>query len=170
MSTTSLGPRENGWQRPVAVPHDLAALRGPLSGTVRLPLRVYSSGAGTDRDFDLPDEAQRIELYQIVLTDGTTDDICAYLGQHELRRLWTRLWLPTHVQRAWQPHLGATRLMSLQPLHEQIIRLAFGLPEARQVALAGGGAMLAHALVSTPPRTWTCSPSTPTRWTGWPVP
>lgn len=42
------------------------------------------------------------------------------------------------------------RLVSLDPLHEQIARIAFGLPEAGQVALAGGGAMLAHDLVDRP--------------------
>jgi hypothetical protein len=36
------------------------------------------------------------------------------------------------------------------PLHEQIARTAFGLPRAGQVALAGGGAMLAHDLVDRP--------------------
>ena len=40
--------------------------------------------------------------------------------------------------------------MSLDPLHEHIARIAFALPEARQVALAGGGAMLAHDLVDRP--------------------
>ena len=40
--------------------------------------------------------------------------------------------------------------MSLDPLHEQIARLAFSLPEADQVALAGGGAMLAYDLVERP--------------------
>jgi hypothetical protein len=40
--------------------------------------------------------------------------------------------------------------VSLDPLHEQIARTAFALPEAEQVALAGGGAMLAHDLVDRP--------------------
>jgi hypothetical protein len=40
--------------------------------------------------------------------------------------------------------------VSLDPLHEQIARIAFALPEAGQVALAGGGAMLAHDLVDRP--------------------
>ena len=39
--------------------------------------------------------------------------------------------------------------MSLDPLHEQIARTAFALPEAEH-ALAGGGAMLAHDLVDRP--------------------
>jgi hypothetical protein len=40
--------------------------------------------------------------------------------------------------------------VSLDPLHEQIARIAFALPGAGQVALAGGGAMLAHDLVDRP--------------------
>ncbi len=40
--------------------------------------------------------------------------------------------------------------MTLDPLHEALAALALGLPEARQVALAGGGALLAHDLISRP--------------------
>ena len=42
------------------------------------------------------------------------------------------------------------RLVSLDPLHKYVARIAFALPEAEQVALAGGGAMLAHELVDRP--------------------
>jgi hypothetical protein len=35
--------------------------------------------------------------------------------------------------------------MGLDPLQEQIVRVAQSLPEAQSLALAGGGAMLAHA-------------------------
>lgn len=107
MPETSLGPRRGGWHRPVALPPDLTALHGGLTGAVRLPLRVYSSGAGPNRVFDLAEEDQRIELYQIVLTEGTTADICTYLDRDELLRLWPRLWLPAHVRRAWEPLLRA---------------------------------------------------------------
>jgi len=37
--------------------------------------------------------------------------------------------------------------MGLDPLQEQIVRVAQSLPEARSLALAGGGAMLAHGFV-----------------------
>lgn len=40
--------------------------------------------------------------------------------------------------------------MSLDPLHEWVARVAFGLPQARDVAIAGGNAMLAHQLVVRP--------------------
>jgi hypothetical protein len=106
MPTTSLGPRASGWRRPVAVPGSFSDLRGPATGHLRLPLRTYSSGAGPARSFDLSDEAQRLELYQIVLTDGTVDDICEYVNPAELLRVWERLWLPVHVRRAWEPLLS----------------------------------------------------------------
>lgn len=41
--------------------------------------------------FDLAAEAERIELYQIVLTDGSVDDVCRNLNHAELLRLWPRL-------------------------------------------------------------------------------
>ncbi len=38
--------------------------------------------------------------------------------------------------------------MTLDPLQEQIVRVAQSLPEAQSLALAGGGAMLAHGFVN----------------------
>ena len=40
--------------------------------------------------------------------------------------------------------------MSLDPLHEWVARIVFDLPQARNVAIAGGNAMLAHDLVVRP--------------------
>jgi hypothetical protein len=37
--------------------------------------------------------------------------------------------------------------MALDPLHDRIARIALALPQARTLALAGGGAMIAHGLV-----------------------
>lgn len=73
---------------------------------VSLPLRLYSSGLGPARVFDLRDEAERIELYQIVLTEGTVDDLCHYIEADELVRLWPQLWLPAHVREAWHSRIG----------------------------------------------------------------
>jgi hypothetical protein len=89
------------WSAPVEVPDDLSALRGPTTGIVQLPLSVYSSGAGPDRQFNLDDERERIALYEIVLTNGTAAQISRFLNVNELLRLWPKLWLPPHVHRAW---------------------------------------------------------------------
>jgi hypothetical protein len=107
MTTSALGPRRGGWQRPVSLSADIAELRGPLTGLVRLLLSIYASGQGPARSFDLSNEAERIELYEIVLTDGTADDVCRYVNREELLRLWPRLWLPPHVRHVWEPRLGA---------------------------------------------------------------
>lgn len=105
MSTTHLGPRRYGWQRPVAIPHDLSALRGSTTGRVRLPLQVYSSGMGPGREFNLSVEAEQIELYQIVLTEGRLVDVCQFINAEALLKLWPRLWLSPHVRAAWRPLL-----------------------------------------------------------------
>lgn len=107
MSTTYLGPRRDGWQRPVAVPDDLSALHGPTTGRVRLPLHVYSSGMGPGREFNLSVEAEQVELYQIVLTEGRLADVCRLINADALVKLWPRLWLSPHVRAAWRPLLGA---------------------------------------------------------------
>jgi len=99
------GPRRGGWRQPVTVV-DVVELHGPLDGVVHLPLRVYSSGMGPAEAFDLADEAQRIALYQIVLSDGDEDALRSYINGAELRRLWPRLWLSPHVRRAWEPQLA----------------------------------------------------------------
>jgi hypothetical protein len=90
----------------VSLPAELDELRGPLTGLVRLPLRVYASGQGPGRAFDLANDAERAEMYQVVLTDGTTEDVCRYVNREELLRLWPRLWLAPHVRQAWEPRLG----------------------------------------------------------------
>lgn len=109
MASTQLGPRRGGWERPVSVPADLRRLRGATTGQVTLPLSLYSSGRGSHRVFDLDNETERIELYEIVLAEGGEDDVCNYINLRELQRLWPRLWLPEHVRRAWdRPVMAAT--------------------------------------------------------------
>lgn len=107
MSTMHLGPRHDGWQRPVAVPETLSALHGPTTGRVTLPLHVYSSGRGPVREFNLAVEAEQVELYQIVLTEGRLSDVCRFIDADALVNLWPRLWLSPHVRTAWDRLLGA---------------------------------------------------------------
>jgi hypothetical protein len=107
MSTMHLGPRQDGWQRPVAVPETLSELSGPTRGRVRLPLHVYSSGLGPGREFNLSVEAEQIEFYQIVLSEGRLSDVCRFIDADTLVSLWARLWLSPHVRAAWRPLLGA---------------------------------------------------------------
>jgi hypothetical protein len=63
-----------------------------LHRQVPSPFDIWSRLSGHQLQiFDLSNEAERIELYEIVLTDGTAEDICRYVNREELLRLWPRL-------------------------------------------------------------------------------
>ena len=46
-------------------------------------------------------------LYEVVLTEGTVNDVRSYVNATELLRLWSVLWLSPHVRRAWEPLIAA---------------------------------------------------------------
>jgi hypothetical protein len=48
-------------------------------------------------------------LYELVLREGTLDDVRQLVDGGELVRLWDGLWLPPHVRGAWQPLIDAAR-------------------------------------------------------------
>lgn len=90
---------------------DLAALRGPVSGTVRLPLWLYWSGPSPA--FDLGEPYLRRWLYEIVLREAaSSEDLTSYLDGGTLTALWPELYLPRGVRQAWEelhPALRAAR-------------------------------------------------------------
>jgi hypothetical protein len=72
--------------RPVIVPCTLSDLKGPESGVVELPVRLYWSGS---RRFDLADPHQAADLCEAVLdTAATAADITAYLNADVLASAW----------------------------------------------------------------------------------
>jgi hypothetical protein len=96
--------------RDVAVPRDLADLRGPTTGWTRLPLRLYWSGPAPQQvEWDLSRQSRRARLYELVLREGTLADIRDLVNGPELVRLWDSLWLPAHIHVAWQPLIDAAR-------------------------------------------------------------
>jgi hypothetical protein len=79
---------------------DLADLRGPVSGTVELPIWLFWQ---PNRTFDLDDPAIRRWVYQIVLREASRpEDLTGYLNGAELRAIWPALRLPRGVRRAWE--------------------------------------------------------------------
>jgi hypothetical protein len=91
--------------RPVAIPDDIDAPGlHKASGLVELPLHVRWSGPG--RVFDLADRADRARVYEIVLAEGTLDDVRRYVELEQLVDLWPELVLPRHVRRAWAAWLA----------------------------------------------------------------
>ena len=63
------------------------------------------------RVFELDDAAQCRYLYEIVLTDGTPDDIARFIEPTRLAQFWDSLHLPGEVRRAW---IDAVHVEALQ--------------------------------------------------------
>jgi DNA invertase Pin-like site-specific DNA recombinase len=89
--------------RRVIVVTDLADLRGPASGPVTLPLRLYWSPPG--RVFDLDDPYQLRSMYQTVLGEAARpEDLTSHLDRDTLIAVWPGLHLPKGVRQAWEEH------------------------------------------------------------------
>ena len=95
--------------RDALVAADLADLRGPTTGTVELPLRLFWY---PDRTFDLDEPGMLRWVYQTVLREAARpEDLAAYLDGGTLVAVWRDLALPKGVRRAWEdrhPVLRAT--------------------------------------------------------------
>lgn len=91
--------------RPVLVPSTLPRLDSARAlATVVLPLQLNWSEP--ERRFDLRDRRQRARVYEIVLREGTADDMLTYIDGVLLLELWDDLVLPRHVRAAWAPLVG----------------------------------------------------------------
>jgi hypothetical protein len=99
-----------GWVRDAPVPRALDELKGPLQGSVSLPARIFWSGPNPRAvRWNLADPGRRRDLYEIVLVEGTLDDIREWVNPVELCRLWEQMYLPRWVRTAWQPLIDAAR-------------------------------------------------------------
>jgi hypothetical protein len=100
--------------RPVVVAADLAELRGPASGLVELPQRLFWSGPG--RVFDLADPDQALEMYEAVFDAARSEaDLAEFVNGELLARLWPELALAPRVRGAWEathPRLTAGQVES----------------------------------------------------------
>jgi hypothetical protein len=89
--------------RRVLVITDLAGLRGPASGSVILPQRLYWSPAG--REWNLGDPYELRAMYQTVLNEAIrADELTSWLNGPRLVRAWRDLYLPRGVREAWEEH------------------------------------------------------------------
>jgi hypothetical protein len=95
--------------RRVLVIDDLADLRGPASGTVELPVRLFWY---PNRTFNLEEPGIMRWLYQIVLREASRpDDLTRYLNRAALIALWPELRLPKGVKRGWEEHHPSLRAL-----------------------------------------------------------
>jgi hypothetical protein len=88
--------------RPFAVPDRLPRLPVDRAlARVRLPAHLgWSPDAG--RTYDLADRQQRHRVYEIVLREGTAEDILAYVDGALLADAWPDLVLPARIRREWE--------------------------------------------------------------------
>lgn len=63
--------------------------------------------SGPPRRFDLADRRQRMRAYEVVLREGTPDDIAAIVDGLLLSECWDELVLPAELRHAWTPVLTA---------------------------------------------------------------
>jgi hypothetical protein len=99
--------RDRTTSRPVVVVDDLSRLRGPLVGTVALPVTLdWTPRSG----YDLSRPAAVRSLYQVVLREARTEaDIEKYLNADVLISVWGSLTLPAAVRQFWEEtHPGLT--------------------------------------------------------------
>ncbi len=91
------------------VVRDLSDLHGPTGGIVTLPHRLLWR---PDRSVDLDQPWQLAAMYETVLTEAVrVDELCDWLDGPTLVRLWSELYLPRGVRRAWEDrHPGLRRL------------------------------------------------------------
>src|SRR5580692_7094021 len=103
-----LAPYQARPGRPALVIDDLADLRGPVTGLVELPLRLFWSLPG--HRFDLADPDLRRWYYETVLREATRPgDLAAYLDGETLVGIWPELYLPKGIRRGWEEHHPALR-------------------------------------------------------------
>jgi len=103
-----LAPYQARPGRPVLVIDDVADLRGPVTGLVELPLRLFWSLP--DHQFDLDEPDLRRWYYETVLREATRPaDLAAYLDGETLVSIWPELYLPKGVRRGWEEHHPALR-------------------------------------------------------------
>lgn len=89
-----------GRGRSVSVPDALPRLPVHQAlATVQLP--IHLNWSDRDRRFDLHDRQQRARIYEIVLREGTAEDVLAYIDGALLVDLWNEVVLPREVRAAW---------------------------------------------------------------------
>jgi hypothetical protein len=99
-ASTAQAPYRARPGRGTLVAGDLADLRGPVSGTVELPLWLFWC---PDRTFDLDDPAMLRWMYQTVLREASRpEDLTAFLDGDTLVALWPDLFLPKGIRQAWE--------------------------------------------------------------------
>jgi len=108
VTLVTMAGRTYAENRPYLLPETLGELAGPVTGVIRLPLRLDWSER---TEFHLDDPAERNVMYERVIREATqADDLRSYINQEVLRQVWGRLFLPARVRRSWEDRFPELRL------------------------------------------------------------
>jgi excisionase family DNA binding protein len=102
-----LEPRSTSRWRSSTPPADWSHDTGPTDAVFELPFHLYWSD--DNNRFDLSKRARLRSMYQIVLTEGTDDDVRTYMNRALLIDVWDELWLSPAVHEAWDSWIEAHR-------------------------------------------------------------
>ncbi len=92
------------------IPDDFGACQAAVrTGRVTLPNRIAWSGQG---EYDLDDLDDRRRVYELVMTEGTEDDVRTYIDLDVLLVMWDTMWLAPHVREQWAERLRSRDLIS----------------------------------------------------------
>lgn len=93
--------------RPYYVPNQLWQHTNKNASTdITLPVDLNWTQPG--RTFQLHNRQQRARCYEIILREGTPDDIIRIVDSTLLVDLWEDLTLPREIRDAWQPIINKT--------------------------------------------------------------
>jgi transcriptional regulator with XRE-family HTH domain len=93
---------------PVLVPDRLPAL-APAEALARIELPLHLEWSNEVRRRDLVVRAERIRVYELVLREGTPDDVLRYVDPTLLLDVFDELNLPEAIRAAWQPAVARWR-------------------------------------------------------------
>jgi len=82
------------------------------------PPEVHAEWSEEIRTWDLSDETERIDFYELLLEHGATPMIEGAVDGVLLIQAWPRLNLPDPVRAAWQPLIDAATTPQEGPLHD----------------------------------------------------
>ncbi len=102
-----LEPLSTARSRSSTPPSDWNHETGPVDEVVELPFHLYWTD--DNNRFDLSKRARLRSMYQIVLTEGTADDVRTYINRALLIDVWDELWLSPAVHEAWDSWIEVNR-------------------------------------------------------------
>jgi transcriptional regulator with XRE-family HTH domain len=93
---------------PIRVPDRLPALP-PTKALAIIELPLHLEWSGGNRKRDLADRADRVRVYELVLREGTPEDVLRYVDPTLLLDAFDELNLPAAIRTAWQPVVARWR-------------------------------------------------------------